>query len=168
MRMRPKQEGPPHSPGLADQVAAECVCPCDSGHSDSCLAPSDPRHSSLETGRSQRSGDLGHSPDFAIRQFESESLLVRRQACERISLGRSNQPVRTDPASWRGTLGRGPRLALKPARTYAPRHTSRGSSPIGAQDRFQSGSRILPHFVLVCNWVLTALPRLRFGFLRIW
>jgi len=39
---------------------------------DSCLAPSDPAQL-LETGRSQRSGDLGHSPDFAIGN-ESESL----------------------------------------------------------------------------------------------
>jgi len=64
--------GHPHSAGAGDQVAAELCVSLRFPAVDSCLAPSDPPQL-LETGRSQRSGDLGHSPDFAIGN-ESESL----------------------------------------------------------------------------------------------
>jgi len=58
----PQKGGDTHIlPELVDQVAALELCVSLRFPAvDSCLAPSDAT-SSLETGRSQRSGDLGHS-----------------------------------------------------------------------------------------------------------
>jgi len=68
----PKTRGHPHSAGAGDQVAAELCVSLRFPAVDSCLAPSDPPQL-LKTGRSQRSGDLGHTSDFGIGN-ESESL----------------------------------------------------------------------------------------------